>query len=152
MNDENMTSDEVFEAISHPMRIEMLRLLAKKPIRFADLKRKLGIKSSGQLDFHLKKMAGIVVTDNDGNYILNDRGFAALMAVDIVSRHGWQKRAYVIGLVTYLLMNAYFLVLAIPLVWWLVVFVLSTAWMLFYSYWTFVKRGVRFRQNGRDNN
>ncbi|MHA1934229.1 MAG: ArsR/SmtB family transcription factor [Candidatus Thorarchaeota archaeon] len=142
-----MTSDEVFEAISHPMRIEILRLLAKRPIRFADIKRKLRIKSSGQIDFHLKKMTGVVTTDKNGNYTLNDRGFAALMAVDVVSRHGWQRRSYVISLVVYVLMNVYFL-LIVPLIWWFIVFLLSTAWILFYSYWTFVKRGVRLRKNG----
>ncbi|MHA1903859.1 MAG: ArsR/SmtB family transcription factor [Candidatus Thorarchaeota archaeon] len=147
MNDSTMTSDEVFEAISHPMRIEILRLLAKRPIRFADLKRKLRIKSSGQLDFHLKKMVGVVTTDKNGNYTLNERGFAALMAVDVVSRHGWQKRAYVISLMVYIIMNVYF-ILIIPLIWWFIVFLLSTAWILFYSYWTFVKRGVRFRKSG----
>ena len=142
-----MTSDEVFEAISHPMRIEVLRLLAKRPIRFADIKRKLRIKSSGQLDFHLKKMVGVVTTDKYGNYTLNERGFAALMAVDVVSRHGWQRRAYMISLVVYILMNGYF-ILIVPLFWWFIVFLLSTAWILFYSYWTFVKRGVRLRRNG----
>ncbi|MHA2188207.1 MAG: ArsR/SmtB family transcription factor, partial [Candidatus Thorarchaeota archaeon] len=111
MNDSTMTSDEVFEAISHPMRIEILRLLAKRPIRFADLKRKLRIKSSGQLDFHLKKMVGVVTTDKNGNYTLNERGFAALMAVDVVSRHGWQKRAYVISLMVYIIMNVYFILI-----------------------------------------
>jgi DNA-binding HxlR family transcriptional regulator len=58
-----MTSDEVFEAISHPMRIAILKELAKEPVRFADLKRRLKIKSSGLLDFHLKKMEPVLTTD-----------------------------------------------------------------------------------------
>ena len=82
-----MSSDEVFEAISHPMRIAILKELAKKPTRFADLKRKLRIKSSGLLDFHLKKMESVVTTDKDGLYTLNARGFAALRAVYIVSNY-----------------------------------------------------------------
>ncbi|MHA2140905.1 MAG: hypothetical protein ACXADC_12320 [Candidatus Thorarchaeota archaeon] len=55
-----MSSDEGFEAISHPMRGGFLRELAKGPRGFVDLKRKLKISSSGLLDFHLKKMASIV--------------------------------------------------------------------------------------------
>ncbi|UCE11026.1 MAG: winged helix-turn-helix transcriptional regulator [Candidatus Thorarchaeota archaeon] len=151
MNDDSMTSDEVFEAISHPMRIEILRLLARKPVRFADLKRKLRIESSGQLDFHLKKMTGIVVTDSDGNYTLNDRGYAALTAVDMVSRHGWQRRAYIIAFLTYAVMNVYF-ILMVPLGWWFVIFLITTAWILFYSYWTFIKRRIRLRRNGEISN
>ena len=36
-----MNSDEVFDAISHPMRVEILREFVKDPRGFADLKRKL---------------------------------------------------------------------------------------------------------------
>lgn len=48
---------DVFEAISHPLRIEILKLLARGPKRFADIKRELNIGSSGLLDFHLKSLA-----------------------------------------------------------------------------------------------
>jgi len=143
-----MTSDEVFEAISHPMRIALLKELAKRPIRFADLKRKLRIKSGGLLDFHLKKMETIVTTDKDGLYTLNDRGFAALRAVYVVSNYGWQRRAWFINLATVIFMNVYlffsipefFVFGAIP----------TVGWLVFYSYWTFVKRRVRLRTNGVD--
>jgi DNA-binding transcriptional ArsR family regulator len=141
-----MTSDEVFEAISHPMRIAILKELAKEPVRFADLKRKLRIKSSGLLDFHLKKMAAVVTTDRDGLYTLNDRGFAALRAVYVVSNYGWQRRAWFINLATVILMNVYiffaipefFIFGAIP----------TIGWLVFYSYWTIVKRRVRLIGNG----
>jgi len=46
-----MGSDETFEAIAHPLRIKILKLLAEKPMKFSELKRKLGIKSSDKLDF-----------------------------------------------------------------------------------------------------
>ena len=140
-----MASDEVFEAISHPMRISILKALAEKPIRFADLKRRLRIKSSGLLDFHLKKMQAVVTTDRDGLYTLNDRGFAALRAIYIVSNYGWQRRAWFINLATVILMNVYvffsipefFVFTALP----------TIGWLAFYSYWTFVKRRVRLRNN-----
>ncbi|MHA3964236.1 MAG: ArsR/SmtB family transcription factor [Candidatus Thorarchaeota archaeon SMTZ1-45] len=141
-----MTSDEVFEAISHPMRIAILKELAKKPTRFADLKRKLRIKSSGLLDFHLKKMDTVVTTDKDGRYTLNDRGFAALRAVYVVSNYGWQRRAWFINVATILFINVY-MFFSIP-----EFFVFSAVptfgWLVFYSYWTFVKRRVRLRNNG----
>ena len=42
-----MGSDDLFEAVSHPLRIEIVKALAEKPLRFADLKRALKISSSG---------------------------------------------------------------------------------------------------------
>jgi hypothetical protein len=141
-----MTSDEVFEAISHPMRIAILKELAKEPTRFADLKRNLRIKSSGLLDFHLKKMDAVITTDRDGLYTLNSRGFAALRAVAVVSNYGWQRRSWIINVVMLGVINLYlffttpefYFFAAIP----------TIAWLIFYSYWTFVKRRVRFRGNG----
>jgi len=51
-----MSSDELFDAVSHPLRVEIVKVLAERPLRFADLKRYLKITSSGLLDFHLKKL------------------------------------------------------------------------------------------------
>ncbi|MFW9797056.1 MAG: ArsR/SmtB family transcription factor [Candidatus Thorarchaeota archaeon] len=143
-----MTSDEIFESISHPIRIAILKELAKKPTRFADLKRKLKIKSSGRLDFHLKKMEAVIETDKDGLYTLNYRGFAALRAIRVVSNYGWQRRSWIINMIMLGVINiymffaasAYYIFIALP----------TIGWMLFYSYWTFVKRRVRLRGNDVD--
>ena len=144
-----MTSDEVFEAISHPKRIEILRLLDRKQMGFAEMKRKLRIKSSGLLDFHLKKMMSIVRKDSHGLYHLNERGYDALQAVDVVSRYGWQRRAYLFNVLIFLIMNGYF-ILTNPF--WFLVFIPWFAWIVFYSYWTFIKRGVCLRQNNEEIN
>ncbi|MFQ5832997.1 MAG: ArsR/SmtB family transcription factor [Candidatus Thorarchaeota archaeon] len=138
-----MSSDEVFEAISHPLRIDMLMTLSKKPMGFADLKRALRISSSGLLDFHLRKMTTIVERDADGLYTLNQTGFAALYAVNVVSRKGWQRRSLFINLGTYVLMNVYFWFTVPEL--FLLVFIPSTAWTLFFVYWSLVKRRVQLR-------
>ncbi|MFW9931982.1 MAG: ArsR/SmtB family transcription factor [Candidatus Thorarchaeota archaeon] len=143
-----MKDDELFEAISHPMRVDILKILATKPTRFADLKRRLKIKSSGLLDFHLKKMDGLLTNDKDGNYALNEQGYAALQAVDVVSKYGWQRRSFFIHICTYLLMVLFMSVLYVqgaPLLAILVVIILHTAWILFYSYWSLVKRKVNIR-------
>ncbi len=138
-----MTSDDLFDAISHPLRIEILKTLAKGSMRFADLKRKFKIESSGQLDFHLKKMNILLVTNPLGEYELNERGFSALRAVHIVAHHGWQRRAWFVNVFMYILINGIFLLFSTPL-WWLV-FITYTAWIVFYSYWTFIRRKVRLR-------
>ena len=59
-----MGSNNLFDVISHPLRIEIIKALAEKPLRFADLKRDLRISSSGLLDFYLKKMNDLIVTNN----------------------------------------------------------------------------------------
>jgi DNA-binding transcriptional ArsR family regulator len=140
-----MTSDEVFEAISHPMRIAILRELAKRPMRFADLKRILKIKSGGQLDFHLKKMGTVITTDQDGLYTLNARGFAALRAVHVVSNYGWQRRSWMINVLMMSLLNIYFFFAAFEF--YIFVAIPTIGWIIFYSYWTFVKRRVRLRDD-----
>ena len=56
-----MGSDDLFDAISHPLRIEILKELSKRPRRFAEIKRELKIGSSGLLDFHLKKLDDLIM-------------------------------------------------------------------------------------------
>jgi DNA-binding transcriptional ArsR family regulator len=75
---------ELFEAISHPTRIKILRILEKEPSSFASLKRRLSIDSSGNLDHHLKKMRVLVKVQNDGLYALTDAGKEALLSVGTI--------------------------------------------------------------------
>jgi DNA-binding HxlR family transcriptional regulator len=77
-------SAELFEAISHPERIKILKILEKKPSSFASLKRQLGIESSGNLDFHLKKLGKLVTVQEDGLYGLTEAGKEALLSIDEV--------------------------------------------------------------------
>ncbi|OYT44372.1 MAG: hypothetical protein B6U85_10145 [Desulfurococcales archaeon ex4484_42] len=140
-----MVSEEVFEAISHPLRIKILKLLAKRPMGFAELKRELGIKSSGKLDFHLKKLEGLITLDNEGKYTLTKEGYAALQAITTIRKYGWQKRAFIIGIVTYIAALTYTLWVMIQggiKTVHVVVLVLLTLWIIYYSYWSIVKRKV----------
>ena len=75
---------ELFEAISHPERIKILKILEKQSTSFASLKRQLGIESSGNLDFHLKKLGELVTVREDGLYGLTDAGKRALLSIDAV--------------------------------------------------------------------
>lgn len=140
-----MKSGGTFEAISHPLRIKILKLLAKRPTSFSELKRGLRIKSSGKLDFHLKKLGSLVTVDSGGKYVLTDEGYAALQAVITVRKYGWQKRAYILGAIVYTIATGYTLV---KVLWegvnlvYLVILVSLTLWFLFYSYWSIVKRRV----------
>jgi len=68
---------ETFETISHPLRIKVLKTLNERPMSFSELKRELGIKSIGQLDFHLKKLGKLVTVNEEGKYSLTNEGHAA---------------------------------------------------------------------------
>ncbi len=69
---------ELFEALGHPTRIKILRLLADSPRSFSELKSALDIDSSGQLQFHLGKLKGLVRTTDESDYALTDEGKEAL--------------------------------------------------------------------------
>jgi DNA-binding HxlR family transcriptional regulator len=149
-----MGSDDLFEAVSHPIRIEIVKLLAEKPLRFADLKRHLKIGSSGLLDFHLKKLNDLITTNDEGNYTLTERGFAALQAVENTSKYyglrAAHRRSYILAVIVSILFNIYILWIVSHLndytLWFAVVLPATVAWMLFYSYWTFVKRRISLRK------
>jgi len=136
-----MGCEKMFEAISHPLRVEILKKLAEKPMGFAELRRELGIKSSGKLDFHLKKLEGLIIVNKEGKYCLTKDGYAALQAIDAVARYGWQKRAYYLNVAICIFINAY---CALTQPWnqlWLkIVLPITIAWLAFYTCWTVKKR------------
>lgn len=134
-----MGCEEMFEAVSHPLRVEILKKLAERPMRFSELKRELGVESSGKLDFHLKKLEGLVAVGEDGRYYLTRDGYAALQAIEAIRKYGWQKRAYILNLAAYIAANAY-AALSNPYLWLWVILPLTTAWLAFYTYWTVKKR------------
>lgn len=74
---------ELFEALGHPMRLEILRALSESPLGFADLKRKMNVSSSGHLAHHLEKLDGLVRTTPEGLYALTDEGKEALRIVSV---------------------------------------------------------------------
>ena len=136
-----MGREELFEAISHPLRVEMLRRLAGRPMGFSELKRELGIDSSGKLDFHLRKLEGLVSVNEEGKYCLTGEGYAALQAVESIRRHGWERRALALNLAAYAVVNAYS-ALAHFDIWLWTVLPVSTAWIALYTYWAVRRRGV----------
>jgi len=148
-----MSSDELFEAISHPIRIDIVKLLSEKPLGFADLKRKLKISSSGLLDFHLKKLDDLVVVNKEGCYSLTDKGYAALTTVEGAAGYyklrAAHKRSYFLNLIVCVLVNIGTFSVAGQVgnyvLWYAVVLPLTLAWMVFYTYWTFVKRRIRLK-------
>ena len=60
------------------------------------------ISSSGLLDFHLKKLNDLITTNDEGNYTLTEKGFAALTAVEGAGGYyrlrSAQKRSFFLAL------------------------------------------------------
>ena len=75
---------EVFDALGHPTRILILKVLSDGALGFADLKKKTAIESSGHLQHHLTKLNGLIKTDEYGKYCLSDEGKDALLTVQTV--------------------------------------------------------------------
>ena len=149
-----MSSDEMFEAVSHPIRIDIVQILAEKPLGFADLKRELKISSSGLLDFHLKKLDDLVTINKEGHYALTEKGFAALTTIEGAAGYyrvrSAQKRSFFLALAVSVLVNIGTLWVAFQtenyLIWYAIVLPFTLAWIIFYSYWTLVKRRIRLRE------
>jgi DNA-binding HxlR family transcriptional regulator len=81
----------LFEAISHPTRIKMLFAVEQGPLGFSDLKRKVDVFSSGNLQHHIGKLTTLLYTDSSGDYALSDQGREAIAAIrtvrNIQNRH-----------------------------------------------------------------
>ncbi len=75
---------EVFDALGHTTRILILKAVSEGSMGFADLKKKINVDSSGQLQHHLNKLNGLIKTDEYGKYCLSDQGKDALHTVQLV--------------------------------------------------------------------
>jgi len=84
---------EVFDALGHPTRILILKVLSEGSLGFADLKKKTGIESSGHMQHHLTKLNGLIKTDEYGKYCLSDEGKDALLTVQTVENASPKKEA-----------------------------------------------------------
>ena len=82
--DKDKERAELFDALGHPTRIAVLKALSEKPFGFSELKKKLGIGSSGHLLHHLNKLDSLIKTDEYGKYCLSDQGRDALFMIKTV--------------------------------------------------------------------
>ena len=79
------TRAELFEALGHPIRVKILHALESRPMGFAELKKEVGIESSGHLEFHLRKLSGLVGTTSGGPYTLTDDGKEAIRVLNLTT-------------------------------------------------------------------
>ncbi|MGI0079485.1 MAG: ArsR/SmtB family transcription factor [Nitrososphaerales archaeon] len=74
---------DLFDLLGHPTRVKIIEILSERDQSFSEIKRKIGVESSGHLQFHLSKLElGLVKLAPDGkNYTLTDEGKEALRLV-----------------------------------------------------------------------
>lgn len=73
----------LFDSLAHPTRIKIIEILGEKDQSFSEIKRRLGVESSGHLQFHLNKLEPLLVRlSSDGkNYTLTSEGRESLRLV-----------------------------------------------------------------------
>lgn len=76
---DGMSEASLFETISHNTRIRILFFLRERAHGFAELKRKLSISSSENLQHHISKLLTLIHLNNDGMYALTDNGREAIL-------------------------------------------------------------------------
>ena len=116
-NDIDHFKTEVFEAISHPTRIKILKLLEKNPLSFSDLKHNLNISSSGNLTHHLNKLINLIKKNSQGNYTITTQGSEALLTIKFINypSQKWMATSY--ALTTALMFYSVFLTTSIFIDW-----------------------------------
>lgn len=79
----------IFDALSHPTRVKILKLVEEKRLAFSGLKHELGLESSGQLQHHLQKLSWFITVEKDsGCYGLTETGRRALEIYGSSERSG----------------------------------------------------------------
>ncbi len=70
-----MESEEIARIFRDPTRRRILRLLGEEgPLEYSEILRRLGLKSTGRLNYHLKLLAPYLEKDDHGRYRLNSEG------------------------------------------------------------------------------
>lgn len=77
---------DVYSLLSHPLRQKLLRILEKEGfISYSELMEKLGLETTGQLNFHLKKLGDLIKKDKK-SYYLTEEGRRIIKIMDINKR------------------------------------------------------------------
>ncbi|MEM2350863.1 MAG: winged helix-turn-helix domain-containing protein [Thermoproteota archaeon] len=74
----------MFETLAHETRIKILKALENQQLSFAELKRYLGIESSGNLQHHIIKLGDLIKQTEEGKYALSDDGREALRILNTI--------------------------------------------------------------------
>jgi len=64
---------EIYAILAHPLRQKLLHILDREGyVSYSDLMEKLGLETTGQLNFHLKKLGNFIAKDKKSYYLTED--------------------------------------------------------------------------------
>jgi len=106
--------DEIFAALKHPIRRQILLFLEQKgEASFTDIQNAVGINDTGLMSYHLKELAPLVEQSERGKYCLSEVGQASVALFRKVERERQRSSAVVRGEIEKWIGKIVFLVLII---------------------------------------
>lgn len=73
---EQISADEAFDLLGNQTRLDILRTLfeADEPLPFSEVLDRVGVRDSGQFNYHLEKLQAVFVRQSEGGYELTAEG------------------------------------------------------------------------------
>lgn len=73
---------DALETLAHETRLSILRTLADadRPLRFSELRKRIGLTDTGKFNYHLSELLGRFVRESDGGYELGPAGERTILA------------------------------------------------------------------------
>ena len=95
MEIEEDTYSSIFQALKHPIRRRILRMLKEKPSTYTEILNELGV-DNGLLNYHLENLKGLLAKGEDEQYRLSDFGEAGLSLIEKVEtpKNSMDKQGY----------------------------------------------------------
>ncbi len=81
---DSISEASLFESIAHETRIKALFILQNGSLGFSELKKKVSLASSGNLQHHINKLGTLIEQNSDGLYSLTDNGREAVLAIQAI--------------------------------------------------------------------
>lgn len=97
MEFEENTYSTIFNALKHPIRRRILRILDKKPSTYTEIQSQLKI-DNGLQNYHLDSMRSLLNKEDDNEYNLSDFGRGAMVLLERVEQPELNKRYTILGL------------------------------------------------------
>ncbi|ADL19815.1 regulatory protein, ArsR [Acidilobus saccharovorans 345-15] len=85
-------SEDVFDALSHPTRRAIIRALGDRGhLTFTELMDAAGVKDTGTMTFHLRRLSQLIARNSSGEYELTELGRRAYEAIKVVEQKGQEQ-------------------------------------------------------------
>ncbi|GAA0224296.1 ArsR/SmtB family transcription factor [Haladaptatus pallidirubidus] len=82
-DERDLSPDEAFSLLGNDTRIRIIQTLweADEPLSFSELHNRVGMRDSGQFNYHLNQLVGLFVRQKNGKYELPFAGFRVIGAI-----------------------------------------------------------------------